>query len=92
MILNMYPMINPQNDNFEYGNPLFNALLQSRLKLENCKQHKGVSHPTKCDVINDVKLFPTIYCRIHCGNFLRYPIRYKIKCIRIQIYTQSFLI
>ena len=23
-------------------------------------------HPTKCDVINDVKLFPTVYHRINC--------------------------
>ena len=28
------------------------------------KPHKGVLHPTKCDLINDVKLFPTVYHRI----------------------------
>ena len=45
------------NDNFEYGYPHSNALLQSRLKLEHCKPHKGVRHQMKCDIINDVKLF-----------------------------------
>ena len=28
------------------------------------KQHKGVRHPKKYDVINDVKLFLTVYRRI----------------------------
>ena len=36
-----------------------NALLQFRLELEHCKPHKAEHHPTKCDVINDVKQFPT---------------------------------
>ena len=27
------------------------------------KLYKGIRHPTKCDVINDVKLFPTVYRR-----------------------------
>ena len=36
------------------------GVLQSCLKLERCKPHKGVRHPTKCDVINDVKLFLTL--------------------------------
>ena len=47
------------NENFEYGYPH----LQSQLKLEHCKSHKAARHPTKCDVINDVKLFPTVYHR-----------------------------
>ena len=25
-----------------------------------CKLHKATQHPMKCDVINDVKLFPTV--------------------------------
>ena len=29
--------------------------------MEHCKPHKGAHHPTKCDVINDAKLFPTVY-------------------------------
>ena len=58
-----------RNENFEYGYPHSNALLQSCLKMERCKPHKGVRHPTKCDIINDVKLFPTVYCRIYCRKF-----------------------
>ena len=34
------------NENFEYGYPHSNALLQFRLKLECCKPHKATSHPT----------------------------------------------
>ena len=44
------------NENFGYGYPHSNALLQFRLKLERCKPHNFARHPTKCDVINDVKL------------------------------------
>ena len=55
-----------QNGNFEYGYPHFNALLQFHLELDCCKLHKAARHPSKCDIINDVKLFP---------NCLRYPIR-----------------
>ena len=46
------------NENFEYN--YSNALQQLRLKLESCKPHKAVRHQTKCDVINYVKLFPTV--------------------------------
>ena len=33
-----------------------------RLNLERCKphRHKGECHQLKCDIINDVKLFPTV--------------------------------
>ena len=51
------------NENFEYGYPNSNALLWF------CKPHKAAHHPTKCEVINDVKLFPTVYCRIYCRKF-----------------------
>ena len=63
---------------------------ESRLKLERCKPHKGVCHPTKCDVINDVKLFQTVYRRIYCRNFLtlsNQTSRYKCKCLRIFLLT-----
>ena len=43
-------------------------------------------HPTKCGVINDIKLFPTVYRRIYCRKFLtlsNQTSRYKIKCIRM---------
>ena len=52
------------NELFEYGYPHSNALLQFRLELERSKSHKAACHPTRCDVINDTKLFPTVYCRI----------------------------
>ena len=48
--------------------------------------HKAACHLTKCDVINDVKLFPTVYGRIYCRKFLTFSnqtLRYKSKCIRI---------
>ena len=53
------PRYNSPNENIEYGYSNSNALLQFDLKLERCKPHKATGHPTKCDVINDVKLFPT---------------------------------
>ena len=48
------------NKKFEYGYPHSNALLQFELNFEHCKPHKATRHPTKCDVINDVKLFSTV--------------------------------
>ena len=32
--------------------------------MKGCKPHKGVRFPIKCDVINDSKLFPTVYRKI----------------------------
>ena len=59
----------PPNENFEYGYPHSNASLQFRFELERCKPRKTVRHPTKCDVINDVKQFQTVYRRIYCRKF-----------------------
>ena len=76
------------NENFEYGYPHSNALLYFELKLERCKMRKAALHPTKCDVINDVKLFPTVYRRINCRKFLtlsNQTSHYKLKCIRIKV-------
>ena len=73
-------------EHFEYGYPHSNALLQFDLKLERCKPHKAARHPTKGDVIDDVKLFPTVYRRIYCRKFLtlsNQTSRYKRKCIRM---------
>ena len=72
------------NENFEYGYPHSNAFLQFRFELERCKPRKTVRHPTKCDVINDVKQFQTVYRRIYCRKFLtlsNQKKRYKSKCI-----------
>ena len=33
------------------------------------KPHKGVHHPTKCDVINDVELFPQYIAGYTVANF-----------------------
>ena len=48
------------NENFKYGYPHSIALLQFRPETERWKPHKAARHPTRCDVINDVKLFPTV--------------------------------
>ena len=80
--------IPPQN-----GYPHSNALLQFRLKLERCKPHNAARHPTNCDVINDIKLFPTVYRRIYCHKFLtlsNQTSRYKSKCIRIRVLPTYF--
>ena len=49
--------------------------------------HKAACHLKKCAVLNDVKLFPTVYRRIYCRNFFftlsNQTSRYKSKCIRI---------
>ena len=82
------------NENFEYGYPHSNALLQFDFKLERCKPHKAARHPTKDDVIDDVKLFPTVYRRIYCRKFLtlsNQTSRYKRKCIRINIRVKGVL-
>ena len=80
------------NEKYEYGYPHSNALLYFRIKLERYKPHNGARHPTKCDVINDVKSFPTVYRRIYCRKFLTLSNQksgYKSKCIRIPIVCGS---
>ena len=77
------------NENFEYSYPHSSALLQFRPELERWKPHKAARHPTRCDIINDVKLFPTLYRRIYCRKFLtlsNQTSRYEIKCIRNCVY------
>ena len=80
------PRYTSPKENFEYVYLHSNALLQFRLELERCKPHNAARHPRKCDVINDVNLFPTVYRRINCRKFLtlsNQESRYKGKCIRI---------
>ena len=82
------------NENFEYGYPHANELLQFELKLERCKPYKAARHSTICDVIYDVKLFQTVYRRIYCRKFLalsNQTSRYKLKCIRIYSFTMGFV-
>ena len=74
------------NENFEYGYPHSNGILQFKLKLEHSKPHKAACHPKKCDIINDIKLFPRVYRRIYCRKFStlsNQTSHYKLKCIRI---------
>ena len=68
---------------------LFYSLVSNLSVVSRIKPHKGVYHQIKRDVINDVKLFLTIYCRIYCRKLLRLSnqtSRYKSKCIRITLY------
>ena len=75
------------NENFEYGYPHSNALLQFYLNLERYMPLKAACHLMKCDIGNEIKLFRTVYRRIDCRKFLtlsNQTSRYKSKCIRIQ--------
>ena len=45
-------------------NMVFPILMQFCLNLECCKPQKALRHPTICDVISDIKLFPAVYPRI----------------------------
>ena len=43
------------------GQKYSDALLQVPLKLKRCKAHRAGRHPRICDIINDIKLFLTVY-------------------------------
>ena len=67
-------------------NMVIPILMQFCLNLECCKPQKALRHPTICDVISDIKLFPAVYPRIYSRTFLMLSNQmslYKIKCIRI---------
>ena len=68
--------------------------LVSNWSVASCiKLHKGVRHQMKLDVINDVKLFPTVYCRIYCRKFLtlsNQTSRYKASALEYSIYLYIF--
>ena len=40
---------------------LFHSLVANMSVARRKQPHKAVRHPTKCNNINDVKLFPTVY-------------------------------
>ena len=50
--------------------PILMYFFKFRRKLEHCKSHNAVHHPMKCDIIHNVKLFPTVYRMIYCRKFL----------------------
>ena len=73
------------NEKFEYGYPHSNGFLQFCLKLERCKPHEAARHQTICDVINDVKLFPTIISQDILSQIfyaIQPDVALQIKCIR----------
>ena len=43
---------------------------------------QSACHPMKCDVFNDIKLFPTVYCS-KFFTISNQQWRYKSKCIRM---------
>ena len=73
------------NENFAYGYPHSNELLQFCLKLSVAS--RIMPHVIQWNgIISDVKLFPTVYRRIYCHKFLmlsNQKSRYKSKCIRM---------
>ena len=80
------------NEQFEYGYPhsnaflcLFTVKIFFRLESEHYKPHRAACHTTKCDIINDIKLFPTITQNIllHISNFIQQTPYYISKCIRM---------
>ena len=73
----------------------FYSLVSKLSVASRIKTHKGVRHKMKCGVINDVKLFPTVYRTIYCHKFLtlsNQTSRYKSKCIRITILRSKVLL
>ena len=61
-------------------------ILMHFCSFKRCKQHNAARHLMKCDVINAVKLLPTVYCRIYCRKFLtlsNQKKRYKRNRIRM---------
>ena len=47
----------------------FYSLVSNWSVASSIKPPKGVRHQMKRDVINDVKLFPTVHRRIYCHKF-----------------------
>ena len=57
------------NEKFDNCYPLSNAFPQFSLKLELCKLYKATRYLTKCDVIDEIKLFLTAYIKLILSNF-----------------------
>ena len=47
----------------------FYRLISHWSTASRIKPYKGVRHLTKCDLINDIKLFLTVYRMIYCRKF-----------------------
>ena len=73
------------NENFEYGYPILMHFCSFLSNWSAASRVKPYAIQPRCDVINDVKQFATVYHRIYCSKFLTLSnqmSRYKIKCIR----------
>ena len=67
----------------------FYSLISNWSVANRIKPQKAPCQQTKCDVINEVKLFSTVYHRIYCRKFLmlsNQTSRCKSNCIRISFY------
>ena len=64
----IYDVIPPKR-NLKMAIPILN-LMHFCTFVSNCSIEMCIKRPTKCDVINDVKLFPKVFCRIYCRKFL----------------------
>ena len=65
----------------KFFNMVIKILMQ--ICMERCKPNKKACHPVKCDVINDTKLFPTVYVANFLFNRIRYPVSIASALIRI---------
>ena len=88
---NFRPYIRQYTSPNEFFNMVI-PILMHFFKLELCKPNKAAHHLTICGVIEDVKLFLTVYRRKYCRKFLtlsNQTSRYKSKCIRMFAMTRK---
>ena len=62
---------------------ILTTLFLGKHKLKHYRPYKAACYPTKFEILNDIKLFPTGYRRKYCRNFFNFI--HKSKCIRITI-------
>ena len=75
------PMVYSPNEKYGYPHSKCTSAVSSQ--IEPCKSNKAARHPMKCDVINDIKLFPSVYHRIYGRKLLTLSsqkLNFKIKC------------
>ena len=73
-------------DNIPPQMKIFNMVILILMHFCSFSQIGVLQAALNVTLINDVKLFLTVYCRKYCRVFLHYPISHcnKIKCIRIK--------
>ena len=62
--------ISPQMEILNIVIPILMHFCSFVSNLEGYKAHKAAVYPMKCEVFNDIKLFPTVFRRIYCRKFL----------------------